>query len=47
MTRPPSLVRPGNRPTRRHATTRLTAGFEYLGPALDVREARKLLGQEG
>jgi GNAT superfamily N-acetyltransferase len=47
MTRPPSLVRPGSHSTRRHATTRLTAGFEYLGPALDVREARKLVGQEG
>jgi energy-coupling factor transporter ATP-binding protein EcfA2 len=27
----------------RHATTRLTAGFEYIGPAYDRREAERLL----
>jgi ABC-type phosphate/phosphonate transport system ATPase subunit len=27
----------------RHATTRLTAGFEYIGPALDRRMAERLL----
>jgi hypothetical protein len=26
----------------RHATSRLTAGFEYIGPALDRRTARLL-----
>ncbi len=29
----------------RHATTRLTAGFEYTGPALPRRIARRLLGR--
>jgi ABC-type lipoprotein export system ATPase subunit len=28
----------------RHATTRLTAGFEYVGPALPREQARRLLG---
>jgi len=27
----------------RHATTRLTAGFEYVGPPLPPRQARALL----
>jgi hypothetical protein len=27
----------------KHATTRLTAGFEYLGPPMDPRPARLLL----
>ncbi len=29
----------------RHATTRLTAGFEYVGPAMPQGEARALLGR--
>ncbi|MSR31558.1 MAG: ABC transporter ATP-binding protein [Gemmataceae bacterium] len=41
LRRAPSLAR-GNSPLG-HATTRLTAGFEYLGPALSPREARELL----
>ncbi len=44
LTRPPSLAT--SREPRlglRHATTRLTAGFEYLGPALPRREALALL----
>jgi hypothetical protein len=30
--------------TLKHATTRLTAGFVYVGPALPIHEARALLG---
>jgi GNAT superfamily N-acetyltransferase len=41
MIRPPSLAR--GRIRFRHATTRLTAGFEYIGPPLDPLTARKLL----
>jgi GNAT superfamily N-acetyltransferase len=41
MTRPPSLAR--GRSRFRHATTRLTAGFEYIGPSLDPLVARRLL----
>lgn len=40
MVRAPSLARARGR--FRHATTRLTAGFEYIGPALDPLLARKL-----
>ena len=42
MIRPPSL---GNSRDRllRHATTRLTAGFEYIGPPLDSPTARRLI----
>jgi energy-coupling factor transporter ATP-binding protein EcfA2 len=45
LRRPPSLGRPsrGRWARLRHATTRLTAGFEYVGPALDPLEARALL----
>ena len=45
LRRPPSLGRPsrGRWAHLRHATTRLTAGFEYVGPALDPLEARALL----
>jgi ABC-type molybdenum transport system ATPase subunit/photorepair protein PhrA len=43
LTRRPSLA--GSRERRlRHATTRLTAGFEYTGPALPRRLAAALLG---
>jgi ABC-type lipoprotein export system ATPase subunit/GNAT superfamily N-acetyltransferase len=46
LRRAPSLA--GGREKRlrrlRHATTRLTAGFEYIGPALPRRLARLLLG---
>jgi hypothetical protein len=45
MIRSPSLAARGE--TRgahlRHATTRLTAGFEYVGPPLDPELARRLL----
>ncbi len=41
MVRPPSLARAKGR--FRHATTRLTAGFEFIGPPLDTLAARKLL----
>jgi hypothetical protein len=43
MVRPPSLARRG-RGLRglRHATTRLTAGFEYVGPPGLVAEAERL-----
>jgi ABC-type transport system involved in cytochrome c biogenesis ATPase subunit len=43
MTRRPSLAS-GSEGRLRHATTRLTAGFEYIGPALPRRLAAALLG---
>ena len=45
MHRAPSLARRRERHllNLRHATTRLTAGFEYVGPALPSRQARALL----
>lgn len=44
MIRQPSLAHGHRRelPGLRHATTRLTAGFEYIGPALDQNEAERL-----
>ena len=47
MTRPPSLGRRASArlPSLRHATSRLTAGFEYIGPALDRLEAAALLAK--
>lgn len=42
MVRAPSLAHGQSR--FRHATTRLTAGFEYIGPPLDPLAARQLLG---
>jgi GNAT superfamily N-acetyltransferase len=42
LLRAPSLAR-GHRGTIRHATTRLTAGFEYVGPPLDAGLARRVL----
>jgi hypothetical protein len=44
MIRAPSLVRAHSRRRIRHATTRLTAGFEYVGPALERSVARRLIG---
>lgn len=41
MTRRPSLGGRGD--VFRHATTRLTAGFEYVGPALPAEQGRTLL----
>jgi energy-coupling factor transporter ATP-binding protein EcfA2/GNAT superfamily N-acetyltransferase len=45
MRRPPSLAIGRERRLKKlqHATTRLTAGFEYIGPALPRRLARLLL----
>jgi alpha-D-ribose 1-methylphosphonate 5-triphosphate synthase subunit PhnL len=43
LLRAPSLAH-GHEGKVRHATTRLTAGFEYTGPALARRLARLLLG---
>jgi GNAT superfamily N-acetyltransferase len=44
MTRPPSLAtRDTGRQRVRHATTRLTAGFEYVGPALPLAIAQQLV----
>ena len=40
--RAPSLAT-GRGDRTKHATTRLTAGFEYVGPALPRRLARALL----
>jgi GNAT superfamily N-acetyltransferase len=47
MTRRPGLARGRERGFKklRHATTRLTAGFEYVGPPLDETEARALHGR--
>lgn len=44
LRRAPSLAA-GHDGRARHATTRLTAGFEYTGPALAGRLARRLLGE--
>jgi ABC-type molybdenum transport system ATPase subunit/photorepair protein PhrA/GNAT superfamily N-acetyltransferase len=47
MLRAPSLVSPDSRLSRlRHAVTRLTAGFEYIGPPLDAQLARQLLDRD-
>ncbi|OAI46867.1 hypothetical protein AYO44_10450 [Planctomycetaceae bacterium SCGC AG-212-F19] len=44
MMRKPSLTaREKRRPGLRHATTRLTAGFAYVGPALETEIARRLV----
>jgi GNAT superfamily N-acetyltransferase len=46
LRRPPSLATSREPRLRlRHATTRLTAGFEYTGPALPARLARLLLAE--
>ncbi len=47
LRRAPSLSagREGRLKGLRHATTRLTAGFEYTGPALAPRLARLLRGE--
>jgi ABC-type lipoprotein export system ATPase subunit/GNAT superfamily N-acetyltransferase len=47
LRRPPSLVSRGERGRRglKHATNRLTAGFEYVGPALPRYQACALLGK--
>jgi ABC-type lipoprotein export system ATPase subunit len=43
LRRAPSLAASHERSGLKHATTRLTAGFEYTGPALAPRLARRLL----
>jgi GNAT superfamily N-acetyltransferase len=44
LRRAPSLASgPGRLRRLRHATTRLTAGFEYVGPAMPAEQARELL----
>jgi GNAT superfamily N-acetyltransferase len=43
LRRPPSFAAHRERRLR-HATTRLTAGFEYVGPTLPAHQARALLG---
>ena len=43
LRRSPSLAAGKRRDVLRHATTRLTAGFEYVGPALSAPVARTLL----
>lgn len=49
MTRGPSLARKdgGRSFASRHATTRLSVGFEYVGPSLDRAEAERLVSGEG
>jgi hypothetical protein len=42
LIRAPSLAKPG-RSRIHHAVTRLTAGFEYIGPALEPDAARRLI----
>jgi ABC-type lipoprotein export system ATPase subunit len=42
MHRPPSLAGRGDK--LKHASTRLTAGFSYMGPPLKLLEAKALLG---
>lgn len=47
MTRPPSLVAAARRGSRlRHATNRLTAGFEYVGPGMEPSLARRFVDAE-
>lgn len=45
MHRSPSLARGRDRVGLKHATTRLTAGFEYIGAALPRSQAAALLGK--
>ena len=45
LTRAPGLAARGDQRRMQHAVARLTAGFEYVGPALDPIIARRLLGQ--
>jgi ABC-type phosphate/phosphonate transport system ATPase subunit len=50
LTRAPSLAahaREKHNRAFRHAATRLTAGFEYVGPALDRRTAERVLARQG
>jgi hypothetical protein len=44
MTRPPSFA-PAHEGALKHATTRLTAGFRYVGPPLTRLQAERLLGR--
>jgi hypothetical protein len=46
LVRAPSLVRGDGRGRVRHAVTRLTAGFEYVGPPLELAVAQRLVGHE-
>jgi len=46
MHRPPGLARGRDKVGLKHATTRLTAGFEYIGPALPREQALALVGRE-
>jgi GNAT superfamily N-acetyltransferase len=43
LIRAPALAGGGGRPDLKHAWTRLTAGFQYVGPALDRRTAERVL----
>lgn len=45
LTRAPSLAHPSRRRDLKHAVTRLTAGFEYIGPPGDRAAAERLLGR--
>ncbi len=45
LNRPPSLARGRDRVGLKHATTRLTAGFEYIGSPLPREQALALLGR--
>ncbi len=44
MTRKPSMAS-SHEDTLKHATTRLTASFKYIGPAMNLLQAKMLLGR--
>jgi hypothetical protein len=44
MTRAPGLIETSGDPGMKHATTRMTAGFQYTGPAMPKLLAQKLFG---
>jgi GNAT superfamily N-acetyltransferase len=44
LVRAPALAHPSRRTRVKHAGARLTAGFEYIGPAADPALARRVLG---
>jgi hypothetical protein len=44
MTRSPRFAK-SNEGGLQHATTRLMAGFKYVGPAMARRQAKRLVGR--
>lgn len=45
MTRAPGVMDSSGDPRMKHATTRMTAGFAYVGEAMQLSFARKLFGE--